>query len=377
MSYINELREQRGKAIHDARALLEKAKTEKRELSEEEEKSYSKFIDDSDALRTKIEREEKQVELDREAAALAADDEKREEKEKKTGKVDETRAFERALAVGLNNLNGDELRALSMDNNVEGGYLIPPVQWVSDLIQAVDNQVFIRGLATTHTVNAGHSLGVPSLETDIEDATWSSEIATVNEDTALDFGNRELSPHNLNKMIKVSMQLLEHAPSAQSIVQQRMAYKFGVTQEKAFLTGSGASQPLGVMTASADGISTGRDVSTGTQWVFHRDAVKMISQMKDGDGQYLWQPGITVGDPDRLLGFPINVSEYQNNTFTTALYVGILGDFSHYWIADDMGLTVQRLNELYAANSQIGFIGRSRTDGMPVLEEAFVRVKLA
>jgi HK97 family phage major capsid protein len=59
------------------------------------------------------------------------------------------------------------------------------------------------------------------------------------------------------------------------------------------------------------------------------------------------------------------------------LYVGIIGDFSFYYIADSLQLEFQRLDELYAGNSQVGFIARLESDGMPVLEEAFARVKLA
>ena len=65
------------------------------------------------------------------------------------------------------------------------------------------------------------------------------------------------------------------------------------------------------------------------------------------------------------------------NTFTTRQFVGILADFSQIWIADALSMQVQRLNELYAETNQVGFIGRLETDGAPVLEEAFVRVKLA
>ena len=77
------------------------------------------------------------------------------------------------------------------------------------------------------------------------------------------------------------------------------------------------------------------------------------------------------------MGFPFLMSEYAPSTFTTGLYVGILGDFSLYWIVDALSMEVQRLEELYAATNQIGFIGRLETDGAPVLEEAFTRVKLA
>lgn len=112
------------------------------------------------------------------------------------------------------------------------------------------------------------------------------------------------------------------------------------------------------------------------QWVMHRDAVAQIAKLKDGEGRYLWQESVAVGQPDRLLGFPVNMSEYAPNTFTTGLYVGVLGDFSKYYIADSLALSIQRLTELYAETNQDGFIGRLECDGMPVLAEAFVRVKL-
>jgi HK97 family phage major capsid protein len=70
------------------------------------------------------------------------------------------------------------------------------------------------------------------------------------------------------------------------------------------------------------------------------------------------------------------MSEYAPNTFSTGLYVGILGDFSQYWIVDSLSLEVQRLQELYATANQVGYIFRQESDGQPVLEEAFSRVKL-
>jgi HK97 family phage major capsid protein len=219
----------------------------------------------------------------------------------------------------------------------------------------------------------------------------------------MSFGKRELKPHPLAKSIKVSNKLLRSAAmNVEAIVQARLAYKFAVSQEKGFMTGNGVDKPLGIFTASADGVPTSRDVSAGNtttlikmdgliaakyslkaqyqavaRWLFHRDAMKQISQLTDGQGQYLWQPSLQAGQPDRLLGLPIMMSEYVPNTFTTALYVGMLADFSWYWIADALDMQVQRLVELYAETNQTGYIGRLETDGMPVLAEAFARVKLA
>jgi HK97 family phage major capsid protein len=189
---------------------------------------------------------------------------------------------------------------------------------------------------------------------------------------------------------------------AERIVMDRLAYKFGVTQEKGFLTGTGVNQALGIFTASNDGITTARDVSTGntttsvtfdgltnakyslkgqywsrSDWMFHRDVLSQVAKLKDGEGQYLWRESVRDGEPDRLLGRPVMMSEFCPNTLTTGQYVGILGDFSNYWIVDALDLQIKRLNELYAETDQVGFIGRLSTDGMPVLAESFARVKLA
>ncbi len=406
---LKDLLNQRGKAIHDARAIVDLADTEDREITEEEETRYNKFMDDAQNLKNKIDRENQLREAERQVAEKAAqqldkrgelppDGEKPPAEQRVEKMMKELRT---ALRTGILPSEG-EFRALQADADVSGGFLVLPQEYVAQLIKDVDNQVFIRQLATVFPLTNAASLGAPSLDTDVEDATWTSEIGTVNEDTALAFGKRELKPNPLAKLVKVSQKLMRiSAIPAEQLVRQRLAYKFGITEEKGFLTGSGANQPLGVFTASNDGISTGRDMSTDNsttaftfdglknakytlkgqywqkaQWVFHRDGVKMAAKLKDGEGQYQWQNSTVVGEPDRLLNFPVNMSEYAPNTFTTGLYVGILGDFSHYWIADSLAMQIQRLVELYAANNQIGFIGLGEVDGMPVNENGFVRVKL-
>ena len=422
-----ELRRERKTLVEANHALLDTAEEAKRALSDEEQEQNDKRWTDIDGLQKRIEQLERQADAESglediddpgrepddegENRGQLNDAEKRAEIRRTVRAMDEDEyaALEEVRAFG--NILGSrgafdravEERALNITNDEEGGYLQPPQQFVERLIKAVDDQVFIRGLATTFSVPQAESLGVPSLDADPADPTWVAEASIGTEDTTMDFGKRALHPHPLAQFIKVSRTLLRKAAiGPEALVRERLAYKTGIVQEKAFLTGSGASQPLGVFTASSDGISTGRDVSTGNttssigtdnlrevkynqkgnywpslRWIFHRDAVKAISKLKDGNGQYLWQPGITTGDPDRLIGFPVIMSEYAPNTFTTGLYVGILGAFEHYWIADALSMEIQRLEELYAAANQVGFLIRSETDGLPVLEEAFTRVKLA
>jgi len=311
------------------------------------------------------------------------------------------RGFANFLMRGLGGLSDVERRALQMGNGPDGGYLVAPVKWMDKLIQKKDDAVFIRQWATKETISGAHSLGYPSLETDVSDSDWTSEIATGSLDSSLAFGSREFKTNPLAKRVKISKTAMRNSTIEEKVL-SRLAYKFAITEENAFLTGSGHNRPLGVFTANSDGISTGRDVSTGNtttaigadnlfrckyalkgqyhpnaRWVFHRDAVLAIQLLKDSNNQYLWQPGLQAGVPDRILGIPFHMSEYAPNTFTSGLYVGILGDFSQYYIADSLDMEIQRLTELYAENNQVGFIGRAETDGMPVLEEAFVRVTLA
>jgi HK97 family phage major capsid protein len=401
MSNLKDLREKRGKLVHDARELLERTKKEGRSMTAEESQSWDTMMNQAEDVRQEIEREERMAEAERESAARF----EREEENGKDVSEEEQRslAFRKAIIYGPKSLSPEELRSLSYDNSAEGGYLSPPEQFVSQLIKAVDDMVFIRSKATTFQLKGAHSLGAPSLEADPADADWTSELAIGTEDGTMSFGKREMVPHPLAKFIKVSNKLLQQsAMPAEQIVMARLAYKFSISEEKAYMTGSGASQPLGLFTASSSGISTGRDVSTGNaetsikadglmetkyslkaqyqrtaEWLFHRDGVKQIAKLKDGEGQYLWQPGITNGSSDMLLGRPVNMSEYAPNTFTTGQYVGMFGDYSHYWIVDSLAMQMQRLVELYAGSNQTGFIGRRELDGAPVLEEAFARVKLA
>lgn len=302
---------------------------------------------------------------------------------------------------GRPQLGQEEARALQVDQQTLGGALVAPVQFQQGLIQAVDDAVYLRAWGTVISVVAAQSLGMASLDADPADADWTHELGTGSEDSAMAFGKRELIPHPLAKRLKVSQKLLRLNPSSESLVRDRLGFKFGVTMEKAGLTGTGAGQPLGVMVASNDGIPTSRDVSTDmdataitfdglhevkfalkgayharARWLFHRDAIKQIAKLKDGNGDYIWRENTRVTEPSQLLGIPTFMSEFMLNTFTSGSYVGILGDFSNYWWADALGMTIQRLDELYAEAGQVGFIGKLESDGMPILAEAFVRVKL-
>ncbi|MFH1852543.1 MAG: phage major capsid protein [Candidatus Neomarinimicrobiota bacterium] len=408
---LKDLLNQRGKAIRDARAIVDLADAEKRNMTEEEETRYNQFMDEARDLKKKIDRETELREEERQAAesTAAALEQRGELGRSHPNTPDEQRAeklikeFRSYLLTGRIPAGATELRSYQADSDQYGGFIVTPPEFSTELIKDVDNAVFIRKLAHKFQLKTSASLGAPSLDSRMTGFTWGTEVKTITEDTGMTFGNRSFEPHPATLLVKVSEKLLRvGALPVEQIVRQEIAYTRGINEEAAFMTGNGDKRPLGVFIASNDGIPTSRDVSTGNttteirvdglkaakyalkmqyrqkaQWIFHRDAVAMIAKLKDGNGQYLWQESTKEGEPDRLLGFPVNESEYAPYTFTTGLYAGILGDFYHYGVVDALDIQIQRLLELFALNSQVGFIARFEVDGAPLKSEAFVRVKLA
>lgn len=406
MSRITQLKQKRAAKVAEARAFLDSVEAEKREMTSEDNAKYDAIMADVEQIGKTIEAEERQIELERSIAqATAEEQEERGNSQdvESAAEILEAAARSYILTGVVDQRAETEWRALQAGSDTAGGYLVMPEQFVQRLIKAVDDAVVIRRLATTFQVPNAASLGAPSLDNDPADSDWTTEIATGSEDSTMSFGKRNLHPKALAKRIKVSNQFLRSGMmNPENLVISRLAYKFGITEEKAFLTGTGDDQPLGLFTAATSGISTGRDVSTdntttaitfdglinnlynlkvqyqdNASWLFHRDAIKMIAKLKDGDNNYIWRPAVTEARPDTILGRPVIQSEYVPNTFATGLYVGMVGDFSNYWIADALNMQVKRLEELYAETNQTGFIGRKEVDGMPVLEEAFSRVTLA
>ncbi|MDM7994324.1 MAG: phage major capsid protein [Acidobacteriota bacterium] len=396
---INVLKDQRQHIISQMRQLLDKAAAEKRELTSEEDANYTRMnkdLDDTDEAIRRLQ-DGTHIMMDGPGTVSRSDWDPNGNKPRDV--------WNRFLLDGRHALTPGELRALQVDVNAGGGYLVAPQAVAGEVLRSLQDQCFALrpGFCKIITVANAQSLGVPTVSNEGDEPTWTAELGTGSEDSAMAFGKRELFPHPLAKRIKVSNKLLRASALApESIVRDAIAYKTALAVETAFMTGSGSNQPLGIFTASDQGISTSRDVSTGntttsitadgliealyslkgqyagrSTWIFHRDAIKQIRKLKDGNGQYLWSPGITGVQPQTILDRPFLMSEYAPHTFTTGQYVGIVGDFSFYWFAVALQMYVQVLDQLYAETNQTGYISRMEIDGMPALEEAFVRVKLA
>ena len=103
--------------------------------------------------------------------------------------------------------------------------------------------------------------------------------------------------------------------------------------------------------------------------------VKALRKLKDGNGNYIWQPSVSAGVPDTILNRPYKTSSYVPEIGAGKKCMAF-GDFSYYWIADRSGRTFKRLNELFAMTGQVGFLAMERLDGKLILPEAIKTLKV-
>lgn len=315
-------------------------------------------------------------------------------------------AKKEAFTAGQKAFMDAEKKAYQIDDPTGGGNFLLPMQLVPGVLEPARNAFPLLQNAQRFTVNGAHSLGIVSLDTDFADSSWTAEIGTVPEETTGAFGRRMLTPNLLTKQIKLSRLLLANAPQAATSILDRLSYIHNQTMEKAGMTGNGAGQWLGVFTPSTQGISTSRNVQAASasalagddfirvkgalksnywgsaRWIMHRDVFTAARRLKDTTNNYLWAPlgpggGLNGFTPSTLCDSPYDISEYAPSSIATGQYVAILGDFRYYAIAQSMQIEMQRLDELYAANSQVGFVMRTHSDGMPTFEEAFSRLIMA
>ena len=149
-------------------------------------------------------------------------------------------------------------------------------------------------------------------------------------------------------------------------------------QRQAGVGGPGGGQ-VGVTAASASTITADELIDLyyslkapyrkNAVWVLNDSTMKIIRKLKDGSGQYLWQPALKDGEANTILGRPYFTSPYAPAVAAGAKSV-LFGDLNYYWIGDREGITFRRLNELYAGNGQVGFLASKRLDGKTVLPEA-------
>ena len=390
MNKILELREKRAKLWDSAKAFLDSRRNEQGLLSAEDTATYEKMEADVVSLGKEIERLERQAVLDLELArptssAITHRPGQSQEPEK-TGRA--SSEYKAAFWKTMKNKSSFEVQnALQVGTDSEGGYLVPD-EFERTLVEALQEENLFRQLATIITTSSGDRK-IPVVASK-GTASWVDEEGAIPESDDA-FGQVSIGAYKLATMIKVSEELLSDSVfNLERFIAKEFGRRIGAKEEEAFFVGDGTGKPtgifhstggagVGVTAASASAISIDEimDLFYSLKSPYRKNAafvtndatIKAIRKLKDGNGQYLWQPSVTAGQPDSLLNRPLKTSAYVPVIASAAKTIAF-GDFSYYWVADRQGRSFQRLNELFAVTGQVGFKATQRVDGKLILAEA-------
>jgi HK97 family phage major capsid protein len=390
LNKIIELREKRAKLWESTKAFLDSRRNENGLLSAEDTATYERMEQDVVDLGKEIERLERQAVLDLElskptSSPLFNTPNNTIGEEKKGRASDE---YKKAFWNTMRNNSTPEIRnSLKIGTDSEGGYLVPD-EFEKTLVEGLLEENIFRTLATIINTSSGDRK-IPVVASK-GNASWVDEEAPIPESDD-SFGQISIGAFKLATIIKISEELLNDSVfNLESYIAKEFARRIGSAEEEAFLIGNGTGRPTGIFNDTG-GAGVGTTASTQSTikidevidlfyslkspyrkkatFIMNDSTVKEIRKLKDGNGQYIWQPSITAGEPDTILNRPVKTSSYVPGLAAGAKPIAF-GDFSYYWIADRQGRSFQRLNELYAVTGQIGFKASQRVDGKLILPEA-------
>ena len=392
MSKINELRAQRAKTWEQTKAFLDSHRSDKGVLSAEDTATYEKMEQEIVDLGREIERQERldafERELNTPVNTPITQKPDTAKVDTKTGRASD--AYKKAFWAQARTKGGmmtAEIRnALQEGVDSEGGYLVPD-EYERTLVDALQEENRLRTLCKIIRTASGDRK-IP-LVASHGTASWVEEEGTIPESDDA-FGQITIGAHKIASMIKVSDELLQDSVfDIESYIATEFARRVGDAEEAAFISGDGSGKPYGLLNAT-NGAATGVTAASATAltsdelldliyslkapyrkravFLMHDSTIKAIRKLKDGNSQYLWQPGMKEGEPDRLLGYRLVTSTHMPAVAASAKPI-LFGDLSSYWIADREGRSMQRLSELYAATGQVGFRVTQRVDGRLVQTE--------
>lgn len=302
--------------------------------------------------------------------------------------------FKIAAGVSVDDLSADERKAMSAGSDPDGGYLLPNATQGSVLGNIYEQSV-MRQIATVQSISTNDIEGL--LDNDEASAGWVAELGSRSDTSTPTVGKWKIEAHEMYAMPKASQKILDDAATdVEAWLAGKVADKFARVEGSAFWEGTGVGQPRGLASyptaATADSSrawGTFEHVVTGANGTFHTTqfdpVVSLVGALKDQyltnaqfvmrrsvrtaarllkestTNRYLWEPGMQVGSPERLMGYPCRVDEYMPALTTGSLSLAF-GDFRQaYLIVDRMGM--RTLRDPYTAKPYVVFYTTKRTGG--------------
>lgn len=380
MTNLQNLIEKRAKAWEGAKAFVESKKDKDGLLKEEDVQTYNEMEAKIAQFSSEIERVSRMEQMEKELSkpmntpltGKPMAEKMQSEKEQKNAMHKE--AMLKALRSNFRQVDN----VLQEKVDADGGYLVPE-EYDNRLIQSLEGENIMRQLGHTLTTSGDHKINI---------AATTPAAAWIDEGGQLTFGESTfkqalLDAHKLHVAIKVTEELLyDSAFNLENYILEQFGKALANAEEDAFLNGDGTGKPTGVFhqtnggtyltevaTLKADDIinlihALKRPYRKGAVFILNDKTIAAIRKLKDNNGAYMWQPSYQVGEPDRLLGYPVYTSQFAPENKIA------FGDFSYYNIGDRGTRSFKQLTELFAGNGMIGFVAKERVDGKLILKEA-------
>ena len=294
------------------------------------------------------------------------------------------------------------MAAMSVGSDPDGGYTVLP-DMSGRIVKKVYETSPIRSVASTVTISTDRLEG--STDLDEASAGWVAETGTRSDTDTPQLGQWEIPVHEIYAQPKATQKLLDDsAVNIENWLADKVADKFMRTENTAFVSGNGVGKPRGFLTyttaATADSsrawgvmehVNTGTNGGFGTapngsdklidlvfkskpeyrqnaNWMMSRATLADVRKLKDGDGNYLWQPDFGQRVGGVLLGYPIVEADDMPTIATGSLSIAF-GDFAEaYTIVDRMGIRV--LRDPFTAKPYVRFYTTKRVGGDVINFEA-------
>lgn len=424
---LKELREKSLKALKDARAIIEKAETEKRDVTADEDKQFVAYMDDHGKLvkevqkRSDLEAAEKAMAGNQEEARSKPEPESEKEESRESGAVkisEETRALalqgwftsplahrglaqisdkQRAAAkecgfnlesreIGFRLRNNyrnvqREFRAAQSGITGSAGAFLIPEGFITTLERALLEFGGMRQVSDVMRTATGNDLPWPTSDDTTNKGEIIGENITQNEQ-AITFGQTIFKAYKYSsKMVKIPFELLQDsAIDLASLTGTILGERIGRIQNDHFTTGTGAGQPKGITLASTLGVTSATATAIKADelidLIYSVDPAYRIGAgflMHDGvflaisklkDGQGQYLfQGMNNSNVLSIKGYPITINMSMQSTVATATKTVLFGQLNKYKIRDAGDVRLIRLDERYAELDQVAFVSFMRSDG--------------
>lgn len=410
---MKHLYEKRVKLNEDVKAILDKADAEKRAVTPEEQESIRKMDAEIDAIKTTIELRERQEAEERTLG---------ESRGRQTETVVSDARPDPELALRAWVLGGDpryvteemrsaaahfgvlptsrelNLRALSVGTTTAGGNAVPN-EVMRAFMEIEKYYGRVQNVATVINTTTGATLPYPTMNDTGNTGRLLAEATGATTTTDPSVGVVNLASYKFSSdAVIVSVELLQDASfNVAQYLGAALATRIGRVKNTYFTTGTGTSQPKGINIAATTGktasatnaitfdeiidlthsvdIAYRSDPSCG--FMMHDLIAAYVRKLKDSNNQYYWQMAVQAGQPDRLLGFPVNINNDMPSTVATGNEAILFGAFSKYVVRIAGDVQILRSDDLYILNHQSVFLGFQRADGNLVDTTAVKALSLA